>query len=131
MSAAMGRAAAVVSGQSVLVAGIVAGIADVAASVARFVSMEVVEALCPAFRQRSNVAVMRIKAVVDVPIKARMAVKPGASSNEYSAKKPVGPVITVRSTIIGSIVEVPVRAHGRWSDVYADRNLGGYRRHTA
>jgi len=64
---------------------VMAGVAYVASSIARLVSMEVVKALRPAFGQRSNVAVMRIKAVVDVAVKAGVTVEPGACSNEHSA----------------------------------------------
>jgi hypothetical protein len=54
----------------------------VASPIPRLVSLKVVEALCPALRQRSNVTVMRIKPVVDMAEKAVTAVKPGASSNK-------------------------------------------------
>jgi hypothetical protein len=102
-------------------------VAHVASPVARFVCLEVVEALGPALRHRSNVTVMRIKAVVDMAKKAARTVKPGASPKEHPAYKPIGTVVAVRSTVIWGIVEVPVRTHGSDSDVYADGNLG--RRH--
>ena len=96
----------------------------VASAIPRLVTLKVVEALRPALGQRSNVSVMRIKAVVDVAVKAVTAVKPGTSSNKYPANKPIGPIVPVRSTVIRSIVEVPIRAHGSHSDVYTDGNLG-------
>jgi hypothetical protein len=117
-----------IPGERVFSLPFVAGVAYVASSISRLVSLEVVEALRPTSRHRSNVTVMRIKAVVDVAVKAVRAVKPRASSNEYPAKIPIGPVITIRSTVIWSIVVVPVRAHGSRSDVYADGNLGWRRR---
>jgi hypothetical protein len=105
--------------------------ADVTSPIPRFVPLEVIEAPSPAVRQRSNVAMVRIKAVVDVAIEAVRAVKPGAGSEEEAANKPIGPIITVRSTVIGGIVEVPIRAHRSWPDVYADGNLGWRRWRTA
>ena len=112
-----------ISGEGVFSLRFVASVADVAAPVPRFVSLEVVEAFGAALGQRSNVAVMRIKAVVDMAEKAVRAVKPGASSKKHPANKPIRPVVAVRSTVIGGVVEVSVRTHGSWSDVYADGNL--------
>jgi hypothetical protein len=120
-----------ISGEGVFSLPIVASVAYVASPISRLVCLEVVEALRPALRQRSNVTVMRIKAVVDMAEKTARSVKPRASSNKHSANKPIGPVITVRSTVIWGIVEVPVRAHGSRSDVYADGNLGLRYRRTA
>jgi hypothetical protein len=108
-----------------------AGIAYVSSSIARLVGLEVVKALRPALRHRSNVTVMRIKAIVDMAEKAVRAVKPGASAKKHPAHKPIGPVITVRSTVVWGIIEIPVRAHGSSPDVYANGNLGWRRRYTA
>ena len=113
-----------ISGEGVFSLPFVTGVAYVPSPISRLVCVEVVEALRPAFRQRSNVTVMRIKAVVDMAVKAARAVKPGASSKKHPLNKPIGPIIAVRSTIIWGIVEVPVRAHGSRSDVDADGNLG-------
>jgi hypothetical protein len=110
--------------ERVFPARFMAGLAHVAPPIPGLVSLEVIEALRPALRQRSNVTVMRIKAVIDMAVKAVRAVKPRAGSNKHTANKPIGPVIAVRSTVIRGIVEVPVRAHGSRSDVYADGNLG-------
>jgi hypothetical protein len=101
-----------------------ARVAYVASPIPRLVSVEVVEALGSAVRQRSSVTVMRIKTVVDMAIKAVMAVKPGAGSKKHPANKPIGSIVAVRSTVIGRIVEVSVRTHGSRPDVYADGNLG-------
>jgi hypothetical protein len=114
-----------ISGQCVFIPRFMASVAYIAAAIARFVSLEVVEALRSALRQRSNVTVMRIKAVVDMAVKTVTPVKPGTSPNKYPANKPVGPIVTVRSTVIRGVVEIPVRAYGSHSDVYADANLGG------
>src|SRR5580658_16987 len=120
-----------VSGESVFSPRLMASIAYVASPIPCLVSLEVVEALRPALRQRSNVTVMRIEAVVDMAEEAARTVKPGASSKKYSANKPIGPIVAVRSTVIRGIVEVSVRTHGSHSDVYADGNLGLRRRCTA
>jgi hypothetical protein len=113
-----------ISGERVFSLPFMASVAYVASPIPRLVCLEVVEALRPVLRQRSCVTVMRIKAVVDMAEKAVRAVKPGASSKKHPANKPIGPIVAVRSTVIGGIVEVPVRAHGSRSDVYADGNLG-------
>src|ERR1700722_667096 len=121
--------ASAVSRQCVFLGRIMAGVACVSSSIARLVAPKVVEALRPALRQRSNVTVMRIKAVVDMSEEAVWTVKPGAGAKKHPANKPVGSVITVRSTVVWGIVEVAVRAHGSHTDVYANRNLGWRRRY--
>jgi hypothetical protein len=123
--------AAMISRQCVFTRSVMASIADVASPIPRLVSVEVIEALRPTLRQRSSVTMMRIKAVVDVAVKAVRAVEPRAGANKHSADKPIGPVISVGSTVIWGIVEVPVRAHGSHSNVYADGNLGLRCRRTA
>jgi len=126
-----GMPATSISRERVLSSRFMASVAYVSSSISRLVGLKVVEALRPALRHRSNVTVVRIKAVVDMAEEAVRAVKPGASSNKQPASKPIGPVVTVRSTVVGGIVEVSVRAHGSQSDVYADGNLGWRRRYTA
>jgi hypothetical protein len=113
-----------ISGEGVFSLRFMGGVAYVASPIPRLVSLEVVEALGSAFGQWSSVTVMRIKAVVDMAVKAGMAVKPGARSNKHPAQKPIRSVVTIRSTVIGRIVEVPVRTHRSYSDVYANVNLG-------
>jgi len=120
-----------ISGKRVFRLPFMAGVAYVASPIPRLVCPEVVEALRPALRQRPNVTVMRIKAVVDMAEKAVTAVKPGARSKKHPANKPVGPIVAVRSTVIWFIVEIPIRTHGSRSDVYADGNLGLRHRCTA
>jgi hypothetical protein len=129
MAAAMRTAA--ISGKRVFCVPFVASGPYIASPISRLVCLEVIKALSSARRQRSVVAMMWIKAVVDMAKKAVRAVKPGASSNKHPADKPIGPVITVRSAVIWGIVEVPVRAHWSRSDVYANGNLGLRHRRTA
>ena len=125
MSPAMSTSMAttMISREGVLTLRFMASVAYVALPIPRLVSLEVVEALRPALRQRSSVTVMRIKTVVDMAVKAVRPVKPGAGSKKHTAHKPIGPIVAVGSTVIRGIVEVPVRAHRSRSDVYADGNL--------
>jgi hypothetical protein len=109
--------AAPVSGKRVFPPRIVAGIAYVAAPIARLVSVEVVEALGSALRQRSVVAVMRIEAVVDEAVESRATVKPRASSKKHPAHKPVRAIVAVRSAIIRRVIKIPIRANRSRSDV--------------
>jgi hypothetical protein len=82
---ASGVASAAVAGESVFVAGIMTGVAYVALSVARFVSVKMIEGLRSALRHWSMVAVAGIVAVVDVTVKAAVAVIPGTGSDKQSA----------------------------------------------
>jgi hypothetical protein len=113
-----------IPGESMFPAAFMGLWAYVASPIPSLVCLEVVEAFRSAPWQRSNVTVMRIKAVVDMAVKAVRTMKPGASSKKHSAHKPIRPVVAVGSTIIRFVVEVSVRAHGSHSDVYADGNLG-------
>jgi hypothetical protein len=97
------------------------GVAYVALPIARLVAVKVVELRLPATWQGPTVTVMRVKAVVNVAIKAVRAMKPGASSKEHAADKPIGPIVAIGRTVIRLIVEVAIRAHGSRSDF--DSNL--------
>ncbi len=55
--------------------------------------------------------------------------EPGAGSNEYPATEPIWPIVAIGSTVIRSIVEVPVWANRRNSNV--NRNLSRCYGHTA
>jgi hypothetical protein len=66
----------------VLTLRIVAGFAYVAPAIPRLISLEMVEALCPATRQRSVVAVMRVEPVIDMSVKAVRTVEPRACSKK-------------------------------------------------
>src|SRR5580700_10899499 len=121
-TAAVRGTAAVISGQGMFAGAVMGSSAYVALRIMRLVSLEVVELLASARRQRSMIPVMRIVAVVDVAIKAVGAVEPGAGSEEHPAHKPIRPIVAVGRAIIRSIVEVPVGAHRRHSNV--DGNLG-------
>jgi hypothetical protein len=105
-----------------------ASVAHVASPISCLVSLEVVEALRPALRHGSSVTVMRIKPVIDMSVKTVRAVKPRTCSKKHAANKPIRPVVAVRSTVIWGIVEVSVRTHGSWSNVYANGNLSWHHR---
>src|SRR6202051_2922061 len=98
------------SGERVLSLRFMASVAYVASPISRLVSLEMVEALRPALRQRSSVTAMRIKPVIDMSVKAVRAVKPRACSKKHPANKPIRH-------------EVSVCTHGSDSDVYANGNL--------
>jgi hypothetical protein len=112
-----------ISRERVLTLSVMAGFAYVASPISRFISVEMVEALRPAIRQRSSVTVMRIEPVIDMSVKAVRTVKPRACPKKHPTNKPIRPVVAVRSAVIRSIVEVSVRTHGSWSDVHSNRNL--------
>lgn len=118
-------ATAPISGESVFGCSIMAGGTYVTAPIPRLIRMEMVECLISARRQWSSVTVTGIITVVDMAIEATRAMKPGTSSNKYSADKPIRSVIAIGSTGIGWIVEIPVGTYRRYSNV--DGNLG--RRH--
>ena len=120
-----------ISGKRVLSLPFMASGTYVASPVPGLVCLEVVEALRPALRQWSSVTVMRIEPVVDMPVKPVRAVKPWTCAKKHAAHKPIGPVVAVRGTVIRGIVEVSVRTHGSYSNVYANRNLGLRHRRTA
>jgi hypothetical protein len=123
-AAAMAAATTSVSGEGVLIARFVAGIAYMALAIARFVSLEVVEPLRSTPRQRSSVAIVRVIAVVDVAVKAARAVVPGTGSEKDSADKPVGTIVAVGRTVVGRVVEVAVGASGLRPDTNANGDLG-------
>jgi hypothetical protein len=114
--------AASVSGKSVFSTRVMARVASIAAPVASFVSVEVVETFLPAARHRPMVAVMRVKTVVDVAVEAVRTVEPGSGSEKHPAVKPIGAIVAVGRTVIRSIVEVAIGADGFYSN--ADADLG-------
>ena len=109
-----------ITGEGALTPAFMGGIAHVASPISRLVSVEVVEPLRPALRQRSTITVMWIKPVIHMSVKAVWAVKPRACSKKHAAHKPIWPVVSVRSAVIWGIVEVSVRTHGSRPDVYAN-----------
>ena len=111
---------------SVFVARIMTGISYMPLAVPRFVRVEVGEWLLPAFRDRSNVTVMRVVPVIDVAIEAMRTVEPRTGSDEDAANEPIRPIVTIGSTVVWGVVEVSVRAY--WCDSNVDGNLSRYNR---
>ena len=120
MPARMTAATAACESRSVFVACVMTGVSYMALAVPRLIPVEVVERLFAAFRHRSCITMMRIVTVIDVTIEATATVKPRASSNENPAREPVRAVIAIRCARVWIVVEVPVWAHRRNSDVDGD-----------
>jgi hypothetical protein len=95
-----------------------------ALSIPRFVSVEVIKPLLTVPRQRTVVTVTRVKAVVDVAVKAVVAVKPWTGANEDPTVEPVGAVVSVGGAVIGSVIEVSIGANRWHSNADTDGNLG-------
>jgi len=123
-AAATAAAEASCSGEGVFAATIVAGIAYVALAITGFVGVEVIESLLSTTGDWAIVAIVRVKAVIDVAMKAVGTVEPGTGSDEYSAEKPVWAIVAVGGAVIGCVVKVAVGAIGGYSNVDADANLG-------
>jgi len=113
---------AAVSGKSVFPAAFVGSLAYMTVPIPRLICIEMIEALGPALWERAMVAIPGIVTVVHMAIEAGMAMEPGTRSDEDSARKPVGTVVSVGGAVIRRIVEISVRAHR--SDAYVDSNLG-------
>jgi hypothetical protein len=93
----------------------------VAVRIVRRVCTKTAKGLLPAFWHRSMVAVVRVEALVDMPIKPMRPVEPGAGPDEYSSSEPIRTIIAIGRTVIRSVREVAVGAH--WSDPNVDRHL--------
>jgi len=111
------------TGKRVFITGIVAGGAYVAFSIARFVSVEVVELCFAAAGQGTVVPVVGIKPVVHMAVKAVGSVEPGTGSQEHSAGKPIWAIVAVGRAVVRGIVKVTVGANGRDTDANVDANL--------
>ncbi len=101
---------------TVFTAAVMWGIADMTASVTRFVGMEMVEGSFAAVWKGSGVTTARIETVVDMAVKAAGAVKPGTGAEEEAAHEPVRPVVAVGGTVIRLEIEVAIGANRRTSD---------------
>jgi hypothetical protein len=115
-------AAAVISGEGVFIAGVMIAGACVASPIASLVAVEVVEGLFAAPRKRSSVAVVGIKAVVDMAVKVARAAEPMTSADKHPVHKPIGPVVAVGCAVVWSVVEVSVGADRLRSE--GDGDLG-------
>jgi hypothetical protein len=113
-------AALLMSGQRVLIAGVMIAFDYVACAISCLVAVEVVVGLISTRGQRSSVTVMRVKPVIDMAGEVGRAMEPGASSDKQAANKPIGPVVAVRRAVVGRVRKVPIGAHGRYSNVDGD-----------
>jgi hypothetical protein len=113
-----------ITGQGVFTAAIMAGVAEVASSIPRLISMEMIELLRPALRQRPMVAVVGIVAVIYVAVKTVRAVEPGPGSNKYTAREPVRSIVAIGGAVVGSVIKVPIRAYGRAAHPNPNGDLG-------
>ena len=118
MRPAAAAATAMESRQRMLALRPMARLPNVSVPVPRLISLEMIETLRSALGQRPVIPIPRIEPVIDVPIKSVRPMKPGPSPNKYAAHKPVRPIISIGRAVIGCIVEIPIRAIGRRSDVY-------------
>ena len=96
---------------------LVIGVAYVAFAIAGFVALEVIEPLRSTAWERAVIAVVGIKAVVNMAVEAGVPVKPGAGADEDSAEKPVGAVVAVGADWSDPDVDADLGAGGRdrWS----------------
>jgi hypothetical protein len=74
-------------------------------------------------RCRSLVAMLRIKVVVHVAVKALRRVRPVAGTDKVTAVEPLGAIVAIGSAVIWRIVVVAIRAAWLRSEVDANGNL--------
>jgi hypothetical protein len=97
----------------------------VAASITHLVSVEVIEGPLSTLRMWTNVAVMRIEAIINVAAEVVGAVEPRAGSDEHAAGEPLGTIVPIWGAVVWGEVVVAIRASRLYSDI--DGNLGGCR----
>jgi hypothetical protein len=68
------------------------------------------------------IAMLWIKAVINMAIEVVRAVKPWAGSDEDASGEPLGSVVPIWSAVVRRVVEVAVWANWRNSNI--DRDLG-------
>jgi hypothetical protein len=108
--------------KAVFTAAIMRRVAHVTLSVASFVGVEVIKCMLATVGHGAMVTVIRIVAIVDVAVKTAVAMEPGPRADEYSAGKPVGPIVAVRGAVIRLVVKITVGTNGGCT--YIDGHLG-------
>ena len=103
--------------RAVFTAPIVPRVSYVASPITRFVRVKVIECRRSAFRQRSYITMMGIETVIDVAVETVRAMEPWASSDEDATAEPVRPVVAIGSAAVWRVIEVPVGAYRRDSDI--------------
>jgi hypothetical protein len=101
----------------------VASAAFVATSITHLVSVEMIEGLLSTFRVWTNVAVMWIKAIINVSVEVVGAVEPRTGTDEHAAGEPLGTVVPVWGAVVWGDVIVAIRASRLCSDI--DGDVGG------
>jgi hypothetical protein len=96
----------------------------VAATVTGFISLEMIKCLRTTSGQRALVSMMRIEAVIHVAMETRRAVKPRSGSDKYAVNKKIRSVVSIRSTAIWRVIEIPIWTDGRNPDIHAYSDLG-------
>lgn len=81
-------------------------------------------------RISATVAIMTIVVVVYMSPEALATAIPRAGSDEDAVREPLGPVVAIRSAVIGRIVEVAVGADWRRSDLHCDLSPSSLRRYS-
>lgn len=61
--------------------------------------------------KRTVIAVMYVEVVIHMAVKMPRPMEPRAGADEDAVVKPLRPVIAVRSTVVGSVIEVAVWTH--------------------
>jgi len=70
---------------------------------------------------RSMIALAIVEMMIHVPVEMSRPAIPGSCADEYTAREPFRPVITIRSAVVGRGLIVSIRANRRGPNV--DRNL--------
>jgi hypothetical protein len=120
VAAAMSTGASAGESTGVFATTIMTRVADMALAISGFVCVEVIESMFTVLREGAVIAVAGIEAIVYVAVKAARSVEPGAGADEDAAGKPVRTVVAVRGAVIGSVVEIAVRAYRRCSNLNCD-----------
>jgi hypothetical protein len=92
----------------VFTAAFMSGYSNVPATISRFIGVKMGKRVFPSTGKGAHITVVRIEAIVDMPVEAARPMKPWSRSNEDTAGEPVGSVIPVGGTIIGRIVKVTI-----------------------
>ncbi len=95
----------------------------VAATVAGLIRLEMIECLRTTRGYRALISMMRIKAVIHMPVKTRRAVEPRSCTDKYAINKPIRPIVPIRSAAIRRVIEKSIWTDGRRPDIHAYGDL--------
>jgi hypothetical protein len=99
----------------------------VAASITHLVPVEVIEGPFSTLRMGTNVSMMRIEAVINVPVEVARAVEPRACSDEHPTAEPLRTIVSVRRAVVRGIVIEAIRTGRLGSDIDRDLSRCGTR----